>query len=325
MDEFIIRKVVDQDVEKLAALYEDVWPNVTFDKREKANFVLRKSRGVSYCAEKDGELVGSRTSFFMPILYGKEPIKTVQFADSCVRSDCRRKGLFSKLNKAFLHDFFVDNQGELIYNISVDDSRKAYEKLGWVYIESLKGISKYKRIWSILRKTRGDIRKLRGAILLDTNSDVKEIDSQLLYIRKNLFDQTQTIHVDYTETNLSWRLSSNNGIRVFFKENVGAIIYKWGRKGADIDVAVIGEIFLYSYDKKSLKTLEKAFFEEIKPDMLFTLISIAHPLYSLYIANGYFASKGFSNHGVRVESDRMKNIALNPQNWAISFMDIDTF
>ena len=325
MEEFIIRKVVDSDVEHLAQLYENVWPDVTYDKLEKANFVLRKSKGVSYCAEKNGELVGSRTSFFMPVLYGKETIKTVQFADSCVRSDCRRKGLFSKLNKAFLHDFFVNNHGELIYNISVDDSRKAYEKLGWVYINSLKGIRKYKRIWNILCKTRGDLRKLRGAILLDTKNDIKEIDPQLLDIRKNLFDKTQTIHVDYTENNFSWRLSSNNGIRVFFKENLGAIIYKLGKKGSDINVAVVGEMFLYSYNKKNMKVLEEAFCTEIKPDMLFSLISVGHPLYSLYIANGYFASKGFSNHGVRVESERMKTIAINPQNWAISFMDIDTF
>ena len=79
---FEIRKVSQSDITALAALYEQVWPNVSFDKLEKVNFVLKESTGVSYCAIKEGEIVGSRTSFFMPAYYGERKLNCVQFADS---------------------------------------------------------------------------------------------------------------------------------------------------------------------------------------------------------------------------------------------------
>lgn len=62
-EEFIIRKVVENDMENLVKLYDEVWSDVDMDFKDKANFVLRESTGVSYCAEKEGRLVGSRTSF----------------------------------------------------------------------------------------------------------------------------------------------------------------------------------------------------------------------------------------------------------------------
>ena len=103
---FEIRKVSQSDIIELAALYEQVWPNVSFDKLEKVNFVLKESTGVSYCAIKEGEIVGSRTSFFMPAYYGERKLNCVQFADSCIRKDCRRQGLFLKMNQAFLDGFY---------------------------------------------------------------------------------------------------------------------------------------------------------------------------------------------------------------------------
>ena len=142
-NQIIIRKVTPADLSQLTVLYERVWPHVSYDKRGKAEFVIKDSEGVSYCAERNGEIVGSRTSFYVDMHYGQRPVKCVQFGDSCVDASCRGQGLFLKMNQSFLKDFFQD--GELVYNISVFASRKAYEKLGWKYIESLMVLRKFVR------------------------------------------------------------------------------------------------------------------------------------------------------------------------------------
>lgn len=99
----------------------------------------------------------------MPAYYGSRRLNCVQFADSCISKDCRRKGLFLKMNQAFLNAFFKEQPGELIYNISVDASRAAYEKLGWNYIKSLQELRCYPNIFKSLLKVKFDIRKFRGA------------------------------------------------------------------------------------------------------------------------------------------------------------------
>ena len=88
-DEIIVRKVTEADFDALVALYEDVWWDIPYDKRAKATFVLKDSTGVNYCADWNGRIVGSRTSFYCNVYYGERKLNCVQFADSYrCRSSC---------------------------------------------------------------------------------------------------------------------------------------------------------------------------------------------------------------------------------------------
>lgn len=325
MDQFEIRKVTDADVDALVRLYDDVWPRSVAVHQQKAHFVLRESLGVSYCATRDGQIVGSRTSFFMPVYYGKRALKCVQFADSCIHESCRRQGLFLKMNTAFLHGFFNENGGELVYNISVDASRKAYEKLGWVYIQSLSAFVKYARPFHILKRVHLDIRKIHGSIIENLNTELAEIDDKLLVIRENKLREKDLIHVNYNAELIRWRLKSGNGIKVFNDSKLGCIIYKEGVKECGIKVVTIGDIFLYNYSIENLKKIEKEFQKKKKADMIICYFSLSHPLYKMMKRNHYLGGKRFVNQGVKVVTDEMRQICLNPENWAISFLDIDTF
>lgn len=322
-----IRKVEQDDVDGLAELYQRVWPTVSFNKSEKARFVILESKGVSYCAIKDGEFVGSRTSFYMPAYYGKQPLKCVQFADSCIRSDCRRQGLFLKMNQAFLKGFFEENGGELVYNISVDDSRAAYEKLGWNYIKSLQGHRRYMRPFRTLLKIHFNPRKLRGALYCDETTVTHPLDVKLLEARERFFLLSDTIHIKYTVETFNWRLKSGNGIKMLDVTNIGAVVYKLAHKKSGVLFVIIGEIFLYEYTYKNFKAVLAAINEKLTPDVISACITQGHPLRQFYIQAGIKDrnNRSFLNHGVKVLSDEMKSICYNPKNWALSMFDIDTF
>ena len=325
-EEFIIRKVVENDMENLVKLYDEVWSDVDMDFKDKANFVLRESTGVSYCAEKEGRLVGSRTSFFMPAYYGSRRLNCVQFADSCISKDCRRKGLFLKMNQAFLNAFFKEQPGELIYNISVDASRAAYEKLGWNYIKSLQELRCYPNIFKSLLKVKFDIRKFRGAPIYEKKTEVCKLPKELLEAREQRMLKSDKIHIRYNPDAFNWRMKSANGIKVLNIANMGAVVYKIGKKPSGLVFLFVGEIFLYDYTYENFNKLFKRIKNLLNTDIITVAVTLGHPLLSYYKKWGLKnSSNSFHNQGVRVETEEMKRIAYEPENWALSFLDIDTF
>lgn len=323
-EEIIIRKVKEEDFDGLVRLYSEVWDDVTYNKNEKANFILRESSGISYCAEKNGEIVGSRTSFFLNFYYGYRKLTCVQVGDSCTRKDCRGQGLFSKMNKAFLADYFCpETGGELIWNISVEASKRVYEKLGWNYIRSLQTIIRFARPFHILSKVGVNIKSLGGDVTWDLESKTEPINEMLLKVREDIISNKGFLHVNYDKDTFCWRMKSKNGIKSYSDDKLGTIVYKVGTKKG-LTFVQIGEVFLYEYSQNALKTLLKSFQNVVKPDVIKTAISLGHPLYNLYAKNG-FRKLHFLHHGVRVETDEMKQICYQPENWAISMLDVDTF
>lgn len=322
--DIIIRKVTDQDFGKLIKLYSEVWDDVTYNKVEKASFILKESTGISYCAEKNSDIVGSRTSFFMNFYYGDRKLICVQVGDSCTRKDCRGQGLFCKMNQAFLADYFgPETGGELIWNISVGASKHVYEKLGWNYIQSLQTIIKFTRPFRILSKVGINIKSLGGDVSWDLETKTESINENLLIERECIMSSRGLLHVNYDKDTFSWRMKSKNGIKTYSDDKLGSVIYKVGTKKG-LTFVQIGDVFLYEYSYNALKALLKSFQNAIKPDVIKTAISLGHPLYNLYVDNG-FRKLHYLYHGVRVETDEMKEICYNPYNWAIASLDIDTF
>lgn len=327
-NDIIIRPITIEDKDGLVALYDRVWPETAGTKEGKTKWSIETAEYKGMCAVADGKIIGSRTAFHTNIYLGRQKLTCVQFGDSCVDKDFRRFGLFSRMNLAFLETYFKTGL-ELIYNISVEASKKAYKKVGWEYIESLSGLMYIPNYIRLLWKIKGDIRKLGGNVVVDSSSipDVSVIPNSLLEARENaILASGVTIHTKYDQDTLKWRVQTDSGIKLYNEENVGACLYKTGTKNG-MKVLVLGELFPVSYDFQSFRKLLKNVVAEHPVDLVTIAITPGHPLVSMYKKFGFFCNpkKKYLNHGVRVNSDLMKAVALNPNNWALSRIDIDTF
>ena len=326
-DEIITRKVKSDDFEGLIQLFEEVWHDVDYDKRKKADFVLNQSAGINYCAVFADKVVGSRLSFYQNMYWGTRSVKCVQFSDSCIHPSCRGKGVFLNLDNAFLQEFFsAQNAGELIFNISVLASRRAHEKCGWVYIKSLMKLRKFTQPIKTLFKIGLDLRKLRVPIVWEHNNEVVSIDPKLLRIREEFLTNTNLLHIRYDEETFCWRMKSRSGILSFFVPDLGCVIYKIGVRDCVVEIE-IGEVFLYEYTQKAFDRILGELKKKTNADIMWVMVSEGHPLRRYYADSWFLANpkQKYLHHGVRVETNEMREICYNPNNWAISSIDIDTF
>ena len=322
----IIRRVEEEDIVPLSQLYEQVWPGNYDLHLKKTIWAINGSDYNGLLAEENGQVIGSRTCFRTNLFFDKIPTCCVQLGNSCTDADHRRMGLFTKMNQAFLTDFFKTGQ-ELIYNVSVEASRKAYEKLGWTYINSLKSLYYIPNPVSLLFKVKGKIGMFSGNIKADYAPipSITPLTDELL-IKREEFLYKDKLHTKYDKETIKWRLETDSCIRLYHDENLGACIYKLGKKGS-LKWIQIGEIFLKNYTQYTFNMLINNIQRIHHPDVIEASITIGHPLFSFYKRKRFIGNpkKPYLNLGVKVLSDKMKNICLNPENWAISLIDIDTF
>ena len=323
--EFIIRQVTPADIKGLFQLYEEVWPDVSYDKMAKTNFVLNESKGYNLCAEKNGEIVSSRLSYYLNFYSGNNHLKCIQLCDSCTRKDCRGKGIFFHFYKSLLNLFYNNDKNGIIWNISADASRRVHEKYGWNYIKSFATMLKICRPYHIISKIGFKISKLFGVVNWDLDDDYKTINQDHLFAREKIMREKNLLHVNYDNRTINWRMKTHSGIKSY-DTNDGTIYFKLGNKNG-LKFILIGEIFLSNYKYSIFKRLIKTFIKNYNPDLIKLAISEGHPLVPFYKKSGFFYNpkNKYLNHGVRVESDEMKLKCYEPKNWAISMLDIDTF
>jgi hypothetical protein len=327
-NEIQFRDITPVDEEALVKLYDRVWSETTGAKQGKTKWMLSSTVFYGVCACDGDKIIGSRPSFFSNIYYGDRKLNAVQCGNSCVDSNYRRYGIFSKMNSLFLNTFFIENQNDLIYNVSVYASKMAYQKLGWVYLDSLTKLTYFANFWNVIWKTKLNIKRLAGnEIYEETNiPDLTDFDDKLLDIRENYFRKTWNIHTFYDKDFFRWRLHSDSNIALLKIDNIGVVIYKTGNKNG-LRVIKIGEVFLYEYNKQNLKKAIKALIKTFQTDVLEIAITEQHPCYHFYRKIGFMINpfKKYLNLGVKVVSEEMKQICLNPANWALATIDIDTF
>lgn len=323
--EILIRPVAPTDVDGLFHLYEEVWPNVPYNKMAKTNFVLNESNGYNFCAEIDDKIVSSRLSYYLNFYVGNNRLRCIQLCDSCTLQNCRGKGIFGQLDRVLLSHFFNNDKEGIIWNISADASRRVHEKNGWNYIKSFFTMLKICRPVHIVSKIGVSVSKLFGVVDWDSEDAYEPIDDSLLLVRENIMRRRNLLHVNYDAQTIVWRMKTHSGIKSYNTIN-GTIYYKIGYKNGLIFI-LIGEVFLTIYNYSVFKKLIKSFIKEFHPDLIKIAISEGHPLFPFYKRNGFFYNpkNKYLNHGIRVESDKMKKICYEPKNWAISMLDIDTF
>lgn len=328
INQIYIRHIVPNDAKDLIYLYDSVWPETAGRYEGKTKWMLSSSPLYGVCACDNDKIIGARLSFVVNILFGDKKINSVQYGNSSVHKDYRRLGIFTKMNIEFLKLFFDENNNDLIYNVSVEASKLAYQKLGWEYINALSKQTYFANIWNVLLKTKFDLRKLSGNIHYDQQSipPFDTFDDELLEIRESHFRISKNIHTYYSKSFFEWRLNSDTNIAFFNIEGLGTVIYKIGSRKS-LRVITIGEIFLYEYNRANFHKILKLLVKEFTVDILEVLITDNHPCFIFYKRFGFVSNpfKKYLNLGVKVVSTEMKGICLNPKNWALSSLDIDTF
>lgn len=320
----IVRKVIGSDTAGLVELFESIWPDISYSKKNKVNFVVMESTGVNYCVCNGSEIVGSRLSIPINFMYGSIPLKCIQLCDTCVRPEFRRKGLMTQMNSKLIDDFFSDSEErKIIWNVGVAASRSVNEKMGWQYLDCFKSLIKVVRPLRVFSKVGISYRKLLGDVMWEMNNQIINIDENLLRIRENTMLARGLLHTNYTVDYMLWRMQYKSGVNQFHDNELGDILYKIGRKSGLVFV-LIGEIFMTNYEKKSVRELIKRFERLIAPDIIKIALSKSHPLY-LGVKQAKFINLHTLNLGVNVIDKNMQRFCLNPGLWAISMLDVDTF
>lgn len=318
-----ICKITDSDLDDLVNLFERVWPDVSYNKREKAIYVLNEPGGFNYCAKVNDVIVGSRLSISENMNLSGTGIKCIQVCDTCTLQSYRGNGIMGMLNNALLKDFFENNEGQLIYNIGVPASRRVNEKYGWQYIESMQTIFKIAKPLHVLSKIGLNVQTLSGAIDWCDNNAVINIDKRLLDSREVWLKRNNVLHINYDDDTFKSRMKSKNGISIFSVNDLGSIVYKKGIS-KNLVFVIIGEVFIYEENKSLFKKLMRKFQEQVSPDVIKTAISVGHPLLPYYKSCGFLKYKTL-HHGFRVESKALYSVCCMPEKWAIGNLDVDTF
>jgi hypothetical protein len=323
-----IRNITPLDKNALVELYDDVWPETAGTKKGKTEWMLSSMVFYGVCACVDNKIIGSRPSFYSNMYFQDRKLNAVQCGNSCVHNDFRRYGIFSKMNAVFIDKFFIEDKNDLVFNVSVYASKMAYQKLGWIYIDTLAKLTYIVQWGSLLWKTKLNIKNLEGRVSYQNNDipSLIDFDNKLLEIRENYFRRTNNIHTNYDMDFFRWRLNSDSNITLFSIEKLGVIIYKIGNKNG-LKVITIGEILLYEYNRKNIKIAIKSLQKAYSPDIFEIAITEQHPCYPFYRKAGFIINpfKKYLNLGVKVVSDEMKQVCLRPDNWALVSIDIDTF
>lgn len=329
MDNIEIRLMSKEDAPKLAELYNQVWPGSLTSHYQKAKWALNTTDYPGVCAENAGEIIGSRSCFKTNTFVGQKKIECVQLGDTCVKKEFRGLGLLTSMNKFFLEKYY-EAGGDLIYNYSVEASKRANIKMGWIYLNTTTNLiyinHPFRFIYSILK----GVRSLGGARPSACKiPDISMLPESLLNEREMQMaarSNGQLIHSNYDRETLEMRLKTNSGIQLFYTPKYGACFFKRGiEKG--LRWCTIGEIFLKVYDRKHFDQLFKELKKSVEFDVINVIITYNHPLFSFYKKRYFFNNpkKKYLNHGVKIRDIEKGDLILNSDNWALTTLDIDTF
>jgi len=315
-----------QEIDELVNLFCLTWGLNFEEVKERTLWAFFKTKSLVLVAKYDSKIVGARGSFSWPLVYNDIKINAYQFHNTCVHPDYRRMGIFTKLNLSFI-EYSGNSDNIAIFNVSVKNSKLGYEKLGWQYLPGFRRLTFFSQSINVLRYQKDlKLEPKIDQLLKDYNTSLQDIDKKLLHTREEVF--TNIIHTDLTYEFLNWRLLNKKGGYRIFSVEEGSIIYKILLKGR-IKELIIGEVFLRSYKCNTFKKLINELVKKEQPAIIYTYLHVNHPLYKFYISNFFLTNPIHFNlyFGTRLLANDIKLSALfyAPQNWGLSYLDIDTF
>lgn len=318
-----IRSYQIQEIQEIVNLFVLVWDqemNKVSAKTYWAFSNLSSSKVLLMRGDKN-QLLSVRGGIEWPLKIDNEYIKTYQLHGTCVHPDFRRRGIFSKINKKFVHEATNENY-QLIFNVSVKNSRLGYEKLGWKY---LKGFRRLTKVNKPIKLFKSEILKL------NVNQSIKVLDNfkrisipeEFFKARENHF--VNLIHTAYTPEFFSWRLGNMEERYQSYSTRTCIIIYKIKIINKKKEL-IVGDVFMlvkkYSMFKDALTKLTKI----ENQDLTYTYIFNTHPYYN-YFLRMFFLPNPINynlNFGTKTLGEANENL-LNNKKWGLSYLDIDTF
>lgn len=311
----------ESDIENISELFNLVWPNTNhFEKTKWAFGDLYKGKLVA--AIDNDHIVGMRGSIKWPLKITESEINVNQLHGTGVHPNYRRKQIFSNLNLRYIEEFSKD-KGDAIFNVSVLNSKLGYQKLGWKYVDGLVRLIKPVNPLKTLFKLKGNILKLRGEMKVVSESseeiNFKEVEKYWNWYKEEINSFNYT---DYNESFFEWRFSNKTaGYKYILMDEIGFCAYKIGYR-AKLKEVLIGVIWT---KKKNISTLIKKIIEVEKPELINIIMSKSHPQYKTFKNNMFFNDpKGSLFLGIKSLSKK-GDLLLNPEKWALTTSDIDTF
>lgn len=220
---------------------------------------------------------------------------------------------------------FEEEGGDLIYNVSVDESRSGYERLGWVYRPGLRRLIKPVRRLRFIRALMGGRKRIGGRPVVEPATEpIPYLDTlgSCLQGRRELL--ADSLAVDYTEASTTWRFSKRGSGHRIHVSSAGAVVYRFGRRGP-LREAYIGDVWPRSADPSLMRDVLTELIDIERPDMITFVITREHPLYGACRRFGFLPDPGGDlNLGTKAVSGRGERL-LDSQPLAITALDIDTF
>lgn len=317
------------NVHDISKLFHTVWDNQDYDEIvSKTNWAFFNGNSKVVLFEDNDHLVAARGSFQWPLSYNNIFFKTYQFHGTCVHPNYRRKGIFTSINKQFLEEAQND-KFDLIFNVSVDNSRAGYEKLGWIYLKGFRRMTYVntptnfikKNIFKRELKEKLDVDEKISKNFLTNRKEI--IPGEFLLARKEHFKDT--IHTDYSSEFLEWRLNDPlSNYKIHYTDKC-IIIYKL-KFNKGLRELIIGDFFMLEKKYNIFKNCLKSLIKIEKPNMTYTYIFNKHP-YFRYYERFFFLPNPLNynlNFGCRTLNEETKQI-IKFKKWGIGFLDIDTF
>src|SRR5690554_6218702 len=320
-----------RDAHELVKLFDVVWGEGQHHSAH-ARWALQSNpvgNGPIVIARDGNMLVASRASIRWPFqaANGYRPI-VYQLTGTCVHPDYRRRGLFSEVNRYFLDMIASPIDRPTVFNISVEASRKGYEKLGWNYIPGLRRNIRIARPKSFFSKILRSPRNLRAETQLIPTKLKHSLTpfEKLIELARRREELLKTRHHTYYDAEVyEWRYSKDEHIyRDVFISGVGWCVYKVFQRGNLVE-AEIGDIWLNKNSPLAMRALLAKIVSRDLPDIFTVVISRGHPLRKHLWVNGFAPDpKGDLNFGVRLVDERSSNLE-QLRTWAIMTETLDTF
>lgn len=286
--------------------------------QSKTNWAFNNNHSKVLVAIHNNNIIAVRGGMEWELRYNEEIFKGIQFHGTSVHPQYRRLGLFTRLNELYV-DYAQNNNIDLIFNVSVEKSRRGYEKLGWSYINGFHRLTLFNNPIKCIcnyKYLSGDSFEKNDDLLLDD----KSIDTILnaKNKRKNL------ICANYDKESIKWRLSCEADKYQILKGEKYLIVYKVSFNGK-IRKLIIGDVFLKENSYKNFKKAFNKLYQVVKPDITYTYIFENNPIYKYYLLSKFLPNP-FNynlNFGTRIFSNN--DILKSENKWALTYLDIDTF
>lgn len=326
--EIVSKEFNDVEAEEIAHLFNIVWCGQKFSaivSKTKWAFYNNHSKVVLF--ESGSELVAARGSFKWPLAFNETSLKTYQFHGTCVHPNFRRRGIFTSINNLFLQQA-IENNFDLIFNVSVDNSRSGYEKLGWKYLKGFHRMTYANNpVKFINRKFNAKKLEINEDFKIDPAVEIatieKTIPQEFLAARKIHFKNTIT--TNYTNDFLKWRLNNPSENYKIHRAEKCIVIYKVNFN-VGMKELIIGDFFMLEEQYKFFKECLKEIIEVEKPDLTYTYIFRHHPYFKYYLRFLFLPNplNFHLNFGTKALNKKTEQF-LKDKKWSLGFLDIDTF